>query len=134
MKEIPKPQAQPRQETTVRTLARPTRRRLTANPESTARVSGNPEIGTITSGDIFSRVIQGARQQEKPIGFDDPGNPNWRKATDSAYNGNCVELAWLEQDLRGLRDSKNPNGGVLTVSPKALKAFLKGIQKGKYSN
>lgn len=57
----------------------------------------------------------------------------WVKSSFSFSNGNCVELAWLEQDNRGLRDSKNPNGGMLSVSPKALKAFLKSIKKGKFN-
>ena len=58
---------------------------------------------------------------------------NWRKANDSNPNGACVEIGTNEQ-LRLIRDSKNPNGGVLSLSPQALKSFLKSIQRGKFSN
>src|ERR1700691_2149951 len=57
----------------------------------------------------------------------------WVKSSLSFANGNCVELAMLEQDVRGLRDSYNP-GTIITVSPKALKKLLNSIKKGKFSN
>ena len=90
------------------------------------------------------KVLKTAQEQGRTIGADgatagtlqigETGEqPTWRKANGSFSDGNCVELAmWKEERL--IRDSKNPNGGVLSLSPKSLKAFLKSIQKGKFGN
>src|SRR5581483_9014233 len=48
----------------------------------------------------------------------------YRRATSS---GGCVEIGTNEQ-LRLIRDSRNPSRGVLSVSPKALKRLLKSIK------
>lgn len=48
----------------------------------------------------------------------------WRKASRSGENGgNCVELAGLRGTV-AVRDSKDPDGPVLLVSPAALRAAL----------
>ncbi|MFD8149419.1 DUF397 domain-containing protein [Streptomyces sp. NPDC001046] len=48
----------------------------------------------------------------------------WRK---SSYSGNtggeCVEVAELRSAI-AVRDSKNPGGGVLGLSPEAYAAFV----------
>jgi hypothetical protein len=50
--------------------------------------------------------------------------PRWRKASRSAQDANCVELA-----CDGLvRDSKNPAGGVLSVSLHTLLVSAKAGQ------
>ncbi|ONI84245.1 hypothetical protein ALI144C_16420 [Actinosynnema sp. ALI-1.44] len=41
-------------------------------------------------------------------------NPNWRKSSFSAGAEHCVELA-VTGDRLSIRDSKNPDGGVITV-------------------
>jgi hypothetical protein len=54
----------------------------------------------------------------------DLSNATWRKASRSGENGgNCVELA----DLPGMvavRDSKDPDGPVLLVTPAVLRAAV----------
>jgi hypothetical protein len=47
----------------------------------------------------------------------------WRKARRSATNGQCVEVA-QGLDVVGIRDSKNPAGGVLILAPAAWADFL----------
>lgn len=49
--------------------------------------------------------------------------PTWRKSRYSTDGGsNCVEVAFGE--TVALRDSKNPEGSMITVSPAAWRAFL----------
>lgn len=67
----------------------------------------------------------------------------WRKSSYSSETGegNCVEVAWRKSSRSGetgqtncvevafggtvaVRDSKNPAGPILTVSPVAWRAFL----------
>lgn len=54
----------------------------------------------------------------------------WRKSSFSQGNGNsdCVEIAWAPH-LTAMRDSKNPNGGMLTVSESAWDAFRASITR-----
>lgn len=58
----------------------------------------------------------------------------WVRAHLCGGNGECVELASINEDTRGIRDSKNPNGGILTISSKALNSFFADIKAGNYSN
>ncbi|MGI5427178.1 DUF397 domain-containing protein [Streptomyces sp. CA-179760] len=52
-------------------------------------------------------------------------NARWRR---SSYSGNtggdCVEVADLGLPGVAMRDSKNPEAGVLTVSPETYSAFV----------
>lgn len=57
----------------------------------------------------------------------------WRKATRSGNNGGeCVEVARLTGAI-GIRDSKHPHAGNLTVSPTAFSDLLDQIRTGKHS-
>lgn len=53
---------------------------------------------------------------------------SWRKARRSNDNGQCVEVA---NTLDAVRDSKNPDGPVLTWTPEALGAFLAQVKRGR---
>jgi hypothetical protein len=50
----------------------------------------------------------------------------WRKSTYSAEEYNCVEVAI--DDRVGVRDSKDPAAGQLSVSPQAWSAALRQLR------
>ncbi|MFD0683652.1 DUF397 domain-containing protein [Actinomadura fibrosa] len=49
--------------------------------------------------------------------------PAWRKSKYSGAGNNCVEAARLDEGV-GLRDSKHPEGGHLTLAPEGFRALL----------
>jgi hypothetical protein len=48
---------------------------------------------------------------------------NWKKSSYSGYNGECVEVATGPEEVM-VRDSKNPGGPVLVLTPEAWAEFL----------
>lgn len=52
----------------------------------------------------------------------------WRKSSFSQGNGNsdCVEVGFAGE-ITGLRDSKNPDGGILTVPAISWEAFRRTL-------
>lgn len=44
------------------------------------------------------------------------GELRWRKSSYSGNNGACVELAILSDGRTAIRDSKNPNGGIVRLT------------------
>ena len=56
----------------------------------------------------------------------------WRKATASAYNGGCVEVAANVPGVAAVRDSKRPEGGAHVVDRDAFARFLVDVQGGRY--
>jgi hypothetical protein len=62
----------------------------------------------------------------------DLSQATWRKATVSAYNGGCVEVAANLSGVAAVRDSKRPEGGAHVVNRAAFGRFLKDVQGGRY--
>jgi hypothetical protein len=57
----------------------------------------------------------------------------WRKSSYSGNNGgNCVEVARNLPGVVAVRDSKDPDGPVLLVSPAGWRAFTAGVKSGEY--
>ena len=55
----------------------------------------------------------------------------WRKATASQGNGECVEVAFIPNAV-AMRDSKDPRGPVLVFTPGEWAAFKQGVQDGEF--
>ena len=62
----------------------------------------------------------------------DASHQSWAKSSLSVYNGNCVEVAGLEDDIIRVRDSKNPRGGILSFTPAEWDAFIGGVRLGEF--
>ena len=62
----------------------------------------------------------------------DPFHAVWHKSSYSGQQGNCVEVADNLPGLIAVRDSKNPDGASLIVSPEQWRAFLGGVRSGDF--
>jgi len=62
----------------------------------------------------------------------DLSGASWRKASLSAHNGGCVEVAVNLPGVTAIRDSKRPDGGALVVDRAAFAAFLADVRSGRY--
>lgn len=59
-------------------------------------------------------------------------SPIWRKSSHSnGVGGECVEVA-AAHDYTLIRDSKNPDGPILTFRNTALSALLNGLRAHKH--
>ncbi|TMR08006.1 DUF397 domain-containing protein [Nonomuraea turkmeniaca] len=56
----------------------------------------------------------------------------WRKATRSGDNGDCIEVAPLRDGRVGLRDSEHPELPAYVVSSSVWAAFIDGAKKGEF--
>jgi hypothetical protein len=59
-------------------------------------------------------------------------NVIWVKSSLSFSNGNCVEVASLPGDEIGVRNSRDPDGPVLTFTPDEWDAFVGGARLGEF--
>jgi hypothetical protein len=59
---------------------------------------------------------------------------DWRKASYSSNNGNCVEVARNLPGVVVVRDSKDPDGPVLVFTRAEWRAFLSGARAGEFGS
>ena len=62
---------------------------------------------------------------------DDITRVAWKKSTQSNGSGNCVEVA-VTPDGVLIRDSKDPEGAILTFTPAEWRAFVGGAKDGEF--
>jgi Domain of unknown function (DUF397) len=69
---------------------------------------------------------------ERPnvIGKTDISRARWRKSSYSNGQSNCVEVAANLPGVVAVRDSKNPDGARLVVSPAEWRGFVADIRAG----
>jgi hypothetical protein len=63
---------------------------------------------------------------------DASGRLVWRKSSES-LNGDCVEIASLPDGV-AVRDSKNPDGAMLSFPRSEWRAFLRGAHQGEFDD
>ncbi|MEV2218687.1 DUF397 domain-containing protein [Nocardia vinacea] len=56
----------------------------------------------------------------------------WFKSSRSGTGGDCVEVAYLDGGMVGVRDSKNPTGPALIFTPGEWDAFTAGVVDGEF--
>ncbi|MGW4772077.1 DUF397 domain-containing protein [Nocardia sp. NPDC004278] len=59
-------------------------------------------------------------------------NARWFKSSRSAGGQECVEVAFLDGGVVGVRDSKNPTGPALVFTPGEWDTFTAGVADGEF--
>lgn len=80
------------------------------------------------------RPVQSGRNSRNSVYGQQPDDSvKWRKSSYSAANGNCVEVADLDADRIGVRDSKAGAGSPVLQIPRAdWAAFLASVKGRRY--
>ncbi|MBF6170060.1 DUF397 domain-containing protein [Nocardia blacklockiae] len=60
----------------------------------------------------------------------DRGGAHWFKSSRSQAGKECVEVAFFDDGVVGVRDSENPSGPALAFTPFEWDAFVGSIRNG----
>lgn len=63
----------------------------------------------------------------------DLSEARWFKSSRSGGSQDCVEVAFLDEGMVGVRDSKNPAGPALVFAPGEWDAFTAVVQRGEFN-
>ncbi|MFI6170249.1 DUF397 domain-containing protein [Nocardia sp. NPDC051052] len=63
----------------------------------------------------------------------DLSTAKWFKSERSAGGSECVEVAFLDGDMIGVRDSKDPTGPALVFTPAEWETFTARINTGEFN-
>ncbi len=69
------------------------------------------------------------RSYASPVPAGNLADATWTRSS-YCYTANCVEVAALSGRRVGVRDSKNPDHGVLVFGERAWRDFLAGLRAG----
>jgi hypothetical protein len=58
----------------------------------------------------------------------DDGTVSWRKSSHSGANGNCVEIAALDDGATGVRNSRHPDGPILRYPNGTVRRFVDAVR------
>ncbi|MBF6227338.1 DUF397 domain-containing protein [Nocardia abscessus] len=58
---------------------------------------------------------------------------HWFKSSRSGASKDCVEIAWLDGGMVGVRDSKHPTGPALVFTRTDWDAFTAGVHAGEFN-
>lgn len=64
----------------------------------------------------------------------DLAQAKWFKSSRSAGGKDCVEVAFLDGERVGVRDSKNPHGPALVFDAAAWSSFTADISSGRFDS
>lgn len=73
------------------------------------------------------------REGGQAVATRDLSQASWRKSSRSGDTGNCVEIAHVPAST-GVRDSKNPHGGLLVLSAAGWGALRSAIDNNQFGN
>ncbi|MFI5776352.1 DUF397 domain-containing protein [Nocardia sp. NPDC051570] len=65
---------------------------------------------------------------------EDLTDAGWFKSSYSASKDSCVEIAFLDHDLVGVRDSKNPTGPALVFASHEWAAFTDDVRTDAFGS
>jgi len=89
-------------------------------------------VGKFHENKSLSRFLRSSINNRKPkaMSIIDSGHhgSTWRKASRSVGNGECVEIS-SRPGLVSIRDSKNPEGSVLSYPADAFRSFLDVVKR-----
>jgi hypothetical protein len=69
--------------------------------------------------------------EKRPVSAAELAGAQWRKSTRSGSEGDCVEVAFLD-DVVAVRDSKHRDGAVLVFTRSEWVAFVGGAKDGEF--